>query len=49
VTDYRHPECERTLLWSDAEVGIRWPLSVQPVLAAKDANGQTLATIEPFD
>jgi dTDP-4-dehydrorhamnose 3,5-epimerase len=49
VTDYWHPESERTLLWSDANVGVRWPLSTQPVLAAKDADGQTLAAVEPFD
>jgi dTDP-4-dehydrorhamnose 3,5-epimerase len=49
VTDYWHPEFERTLLWSDATVGVRWPLTTQPILADKDAKGQALADVEPFD
>ena len=49
VTDFWHPECERTLLWSDADVGVQWPLSTQPLLAAKDADGQTLGEVGPFD
>lgn len=39
TTDYYHPEFERSLLWSDADVGIEWPLHLldaPPLLAAKD-------------
>ena len=43
TTDYWHPEHERTLLWSDATLGIDWPLSGAPILAAKDAAGKPLA------
>ena len=49
VTDFWHPEYERTLLWSDPDVGVQWPLSTQPLLAAKDASGQMLGEVEPFD
>jgi dTDP-4-dehydrorhamnose 3,5-epimerase len=42
TTDYYYPEFERSLLWSDADVGIEWPLHVldtDPILAPKDAVG----------
>ena len=44
TTDYYHPECERSILWSDPDIGIDWPLnflSREPLLAAKDAQAQT--------
>jgi dTDP-4-dehydrorhamnose 3,5-epimerase len=39
VTDYYAPEHERTLLWSDRQLGIQWPLEHDPVLNEKDARG----------
>jgi len=39
TTDYYHPEFERSLLWSDSQLGIEWPLQLletSPLLAAKD-------------
>lgn len=45
---YRSPEHERSLLWSDPTVGIDWPLTEQPVVAAKDAAGAVLANAELF-
>jgi dTDP-4-dehydrorhamnose 3,5-epimerase len=39
TTDYYYPEFERSLLWSDPDIGIVWPLhllDVEPLLAAKD-------------
>jgi dTDP-4-dehydrorhamnose 3,5-epimerase len=49
-TDYYDPESERTLIWNDPQVGIRWPLSSQlvPSLSAKDAAGRQLADAETF-
>ncbi|MBV8081351.1 MAG: dTDP-4-dehydrorhamnose 3,5-epimerase [Candidatus Eremiobacteraeota bacterium] len=32
------PAHEGTLSWKDPSVGIRWPLTAQPILSAKDAN-----------
>ncbi|WP_101047662.1 dTDP-4-dehydrorhamnose 3,5-epimerase [Macromonas nakdongensis] len=37
TTDYWYPQHERSLLWSDPQVGIAWPLQGQPILAEKDA------------
>lgn len=48
TTDYWYPEHERVLLWSDPEVGIQWPFTGQPVLAAKDAAGKSLQDAEAF-
>jgi len=51
VTDYWHPEYERTLRWDDPEVGVRWPLvgGAAPLLSPKDAEGLPLARAEVFD
>jgi dTDP-4-dehydrorhamnose 3,5-epimerase len=49
TTDYWYPEHERSLLWSDASVGVDWPVDADPVLAAKDAAGQLLDEAECFD
>ena len=48
ATDYYAPEHERTLLWSDPALGIRWPLAGVPVVAEKDRHGTPLAAAEVF-
>jgi dTDP-4-dehydrorhamnose 3,5-epimerase len=48
TTDYYHPEHERTLIWNDPALGIRWPAGIEPVLAAKDAAGLPLAAAEVY-
>ena len=48
TTDYWYPEFERSLLWNDPAVGVRWPLTAEPQLAAKDAAAKTLAEAEVF-
>lgn len=48
TTDYYAPEHERCVIWNDATVGITWPLTGQPILAAKDKNGKSLAAAEIF-
>lgn len=48
-TDFYYPEHERTLLWCDSDVGIKWPLDVPPILSDKDRRGTALASIECYD
>ena len=48
TTDYYAPEHERALLWNDPALGIDWPLSIEPVLSAKDKAGVPLAQAETF-
>lgn len=48
TTDYWYPEHERTLLWSDPEIGIAWPLDGEPALAAKDAAGRPLRLADVY-
>jgi dTDP-4-dehydrorhamnose 3,5-epimerase len=48
-TDFYYPEHERTLLWNDPEVGIRWPLETEPVLSDKDRRGTRLAEIQCYE
>ena len=48
ATDYWSPAHERTLLWSDPQLAIPWPLTGEPLLAAKDANGRPFGEAETF-
>jgi len=43
TTDYWHPEYEKSILWSDPALGIPWPLTGEPLLARKDADGCLLS------
>lgn len=49
TTDYWLPEYERSLLWSDTTVGVRWPIDGDPILAAKDAAGKALEEADVFE
>ena len=44
ATDFYAPEWERTLLWSDPQVQIQWPVfeDFPPILSPKDGGGRTL-------
>ena len=46
ATDFYAPEHERTLLWNDAALGIRWPIEGEPILADKDRRGANLSCAE---
>ena len=51
TTEYYSPEWERTLLWNDPAVGIRWPIpsGLEPILSSKDALGARLEDTEVYD
>jgi dTDP-4-dehydrorhamnose 3,5-epimerase len=48
TTDYWAPEHERCLQWDDPAIAIHWPLQGNPVMSAKDQQGQLLANAEVF-
>lgn len=48
TTDFYAPECDRSVLWNDPEIGIEWPLDGEPVLSPKDAGAPGLRDAEVF-
>lgn len=46
TTDYYAREHERSLLWNDPALAIRWPLEGEPILTDKDRRGTPLAQAE---
>lgn len=36
------PECDGGILWNDPEIGVEWPIHIQPVLSAKDEKAPLL-------
>jgi dTDP-4-dehydrorhamnose 3,5-epimerase len=46
-TDYYNPAAEHSIVWDDPEIGIEWPIKGEPLLSAKDAQGQRLRQSEP--
>ena len=49
TTDYYAPPFERSILWSDPDIGIRWPVGVTPTLSGKDQIGSLLKDAETFE
>lgn len=47
-TTYYAPQYERSLLWNDPAIGIKWPLGAEPLLSDKDRNGALLINAETF-
>jgi dTDP-4-dehydrorhamnose 3,5-epimerase len=48
TTDYYTPEFERSILWNDSAIDVKWPINGEPILSAKDQQAKTLATAERF-
>ncbi|MDB5868645.1 MAG: dTDP-4-dehydrorhamnose 3,5-epimerase [Polaromonas sp.] len=46
TTHYYALEHERCILWSDPDVGIKWPLAVMPLVSLKDTLGLRLKMVE---
>jgi dTDP-4-dehydrorhamnose 3,5-epimerase len=49
TTDYYAPQHERTIVWNDRSLSIRWPIQTDPVLNEKDARGAEFGSAEVFD
>jgi dTDP-4-dehydrorhamnose 3,5-epimerase len=48
TTDFYAPQHERCVRWDDRDLAISWPLSVQPSLSAKDAQGKLFSEADKF-
>lgn len=50
-TDFYAPQHERTIYWSDEDIGINWPIlkGSEPILSPKDAGGTAFGTADLFD
>ena len=48
LSDFWSPEHERTILWSDPALAIRWPIEGDPILSERDAKGTRFAEAEHF-
>ena len=48
TTDFYAPQHERTVLWNDPAIGVRWPLAGEPILADKDRKGARLAEADLY-
>ena len=48
TTDFYAKDCERAIRWNDPALGISWPASLTPQLAAKDAEAPLLDDAELF-
>lgn len=49
TTEYWAPEYERSLIWNDASIGIKWPVRETPVLSVKDTSATKLLDAELFN
>ncbi|MFI9653001.1 dTDP-4-dehydrorhamnose 3,5-epimerase [Guyparkeria halopsychrophila] len=48
-TDFYAPECEASIRWDDAELGIGWPVESRPLVSAKDGQAPSFRDAEYFD
>jgi dTDP-4-dehydrorhamnose 3,5-epimerase len=48
MTELWMPQHDRTVVWNDPVIGVRWPLQGQPVVSAKDAAGALLSKAELY-
>jgi len=49
TTEYWEPKFERTLIWSDPNININWPLCEIPILSERDSNGTLFGNTELFE
>jgi dTDP-4-dehydrorhamnose 3,5-epimerase len=48
ATDYWAPQHERCILWNDPDLGIRWPVTGDPIMSPKDRAGVPFRQAEVF-
>jgi dTDP-4-dehydrorhamnose 3,5-epimerase len=49
-TDFYSPKDERSIVWNDPEIGIKWPINgdKMPILSPKDAKGTSFSLAEVY-
>lgn len=48
TTNFYAPDSEGRIIWNDPQIGIEWPLEIEPVLSEKDAAGKALSEAAVF-
>ena len=48
TTDFYLPSAERTIVWSDADLHIEWPVTTELIISPKDAAGIHFRDAETF-
>ncbi|HYH01111.1 MAG TPA: dTDP-4-dehydrorhamnose 3,5-epimerase [Terriglobales bacterium] len=49
TTEYYAPDCEHTLLWSDPQLGIEWPITTTALVSAKDASAAPFSAARYYE
>ena len=50
ATDYYAPQWERTIIWNDPNINIKWPIiEIEPILSTKDKAGVLFNQAEIFE
>ena len=51
TTDFYYPEHERTIIWNDPDINIKWPIPVsdKPILSDKDSQGKLFKDAEFYE
>ena len=47
VSDFYAPDCEKTLIWNDKDVGIKWPIKPK-IISDKDKSADSLKQTTPI-
>jgi dTDP-4-dehydrorhamnose 3,5-epimerase len=48
MTEFWAPEHERTVIWTDRDIAVSWPLQGEVILSAKDASAKSLSEAELY-
>ncbi|KIE19455.1 dTDP-4-dehydrorhamnose 3,5-epimerase [Vibrio sinaloensis] len=42
-TDYYNPKAEQSIIWNDPNIGIEWPIKIEPSLSEKDSTAPLMS------
>jgi len=46
VDELYSPENDRSIIWNDPDIGIKWPIDIEPILSEKDKKASQLINAE---